>query len=121
MINFQELENLLIKNWTTFLDPKKFINLITESALNASLPISERPQSLKLGTQVKLSRFTLTEQGFILWADFIIAQKDKTAIGTVELLLSSSGVIQPIQTVGNAFLTKRPPVCDGLGNRCVDR
>lgn len=80
MLNIENFEKLLLKNWTHFIDYKKLISLI---ALNFSFPTQI--------TQVKLSRFQLYEHGFIIWVEFIIQKDHCNIVGTSEFSMNFLG------------------------------
>ena len=65
MLNKDKLENLLLSNWTEFIDFKQLLSQL-ETIVN------KKPH------QIKFSRFELTSQGFLLWIDFKIDNKDYT-------------------------------------------
>jgi hypothetical protein len=65
-----KLETTLISNWTSFINAKEIINFISNH-LNVKI------------TFVTISKFELTNLGFILWVDY----KNDQTYGFVEILI----------------------------------
>ena len=86
LINTENLEKLLVINWTKFLDYRGLLSFIQ---LNNNI------NEFKM-QQLSLSRFEFTDDGFIIWADYTIDNKQFTT----ELLLKDSSITH-IQTVEN--------------------
>jgi len=84
-INFQELEKLLLKNWANFLDPRKCLDFVKEQ-VDANVP--DKIQKLML------SRFELSENGFILWMEFASGSSNYTT----EAILKFNGELVHIET-----------------------
>lgn len=82
-INIIELEKILLANWTAFLNPREIISFITaETTKNNETndPISS----------LTVSRFELTQNGFLIWIDF----KSNNKQTTLEVLLKLNGEIK---------------------------
>ncbi|MFX5761019.1 hypothetical protein ABTE44_20015, partial [Acinetobacter baumannii] len=78
---------LLIANWTMFINPRRMIAYVMQSVRDASLPRVKTDEVKKKGVQVTISRFEFSEAGFVVWADFSIPLNDgEVAVGTTELL-----------------------------------
>lgn len=107
LVNTGKLEELLIAKWTQFIDTSKLLDFITENVnrrKNSLGTIYDASIKMK-GKQIMLSRFQLTAQGFLVWVEFIIPnEKQGMTIGTTELLISTSGIVSHIQTLGNIYL-----------------
>jgi hypothetical protein len=86
-INKEKLEKLLIANWTKFLDSRQLLSLATQYA--KPIDSSKKPESLTI------SRFELTDKGFIIWLDFTINNKNVTS----EILLFHSGEVLHLRTL----------------------
>jgi hypothetical protein len=107
--NIDELEKLLVKNWTAFISPQRLIALVLASVRNADLSRVQNAPGIKNKnvTRVTLSQFRpAKDRSFTLWADFSVAQEKGLAVGTCELKFDPfSGSISNLQTVGNFFPT----------------
>lgn len=73
MIDKNKLEKILLANWTKFINYKNL------------LPFIEKSKS------IKLSRFELVDDGFIIWIEF--------DSGTTELKIHNNGSTHHIQTI----------------------
>lgn len=104
--NEDKLEELLVANWTHFIDSSKLmayvLQKIQENANN--LAIISAAEIKPKGVRITVSRCCLKQQGFIVWVDFSAPMsKDKMAEGTMELLLSHNGSISYMTTMGNIY------------------
>lgn len=106
LIKLDELEKILLVNWTKFIDTHRFITFILSNINNANLMISdqkilENRESLK----ITLSQFKLdSNYKFIIWADFIIPKQEGIAFGTCEINLDIlNNELTHLQTTGNIF------------------
>jgi len=81
VLNQQNMESLLLTHWSEFLDTRKFMGLVGYDAREIT-GTESRPQNLTI------TRFELTETGFILWAEFKISGISFTS----EYRLSNTGL-----------------------------
>jgi hypothetical protein len=99
-----KFEEFLIANWSQFLNSSKLLAYVIQNVKNNTNNfgiISASTISLK-SNFITISRFDWKPQGFILWVEFNIPlTTDKTAEGTMEILLSNDGILSQIQTIGN--------------------
>lgn len=99
-----KFEEFLIANWSQFLNSSKLLAYVIQNVKNNTNNfriISASTISLK-SNFITISRFDWKPQGFILWVEFNIAlDADKTAEGTMEILLYHDGSLSQIQTLGN--------------------
>lgn len=109
-----KLEELLVANWTKFLDSQKVMAFVLQNVRDriesfACIPSAEFRNN---GVRVTLSRFQIVPNGFIVWVEFTVPTEDSAvAIGTTELHLTNVGDISHIQTLGNIYrhdVTQRP-------------
>lgn len=99
------MEELLIANWTKFLDRSKFMAFTLQTVrdrINSFAILSDSEVKHK-GTQITVSRFHIVPEGFILWAEFAVPIDNNTAVGTCELYLSNKGELSHISTLGNLY------------------
>lgn len=100
-----KFEQLLIKNWATFIDYKRLIAYLLECARDTDFPVIQQKNLQVKGTQLKISRFQPEENGFIVWVEFsILVSNTEVIVGTTELFLATSGEASVKQTVGNRFI-----------------
>lgn len=103
MINRGKLEELLVRNWATFLDTKKLVVRVLQD-VNAAVDTFGIAESgggpAKNAVQVSLSRFHLADAGFELWVEFVVPRNGDVSVGTVEYLLSSRGTLELRQIMG---------------------
>jgi hypothetical protein len=104
MVNIDELEKVLLVNWTKFIDPKKIMSLILLIVRDSNLPCI-KDKSNKKSIQITLSQFRPAKNGnYTIWVDFIIPKKEGIAIGTCELILNLyDKEINHVQTIGSIF------------------
>ena len=94
------LEKILTLNWASFLDYRKLIAFVLVCVRDNELPEYRETDLPKKNTEIVVSRFTLIDNGFLLWIDFTIPKEDGFAIGTCECHLSTKGEIILKQIVG---------------------
>jgi len=105
MINSKKLEELLIANWTSFINYSKLMAHILEIVRDTELAVMEQSTIPKVGIQISISRFELIHNGFLIWVEFKVPKEEnKIAIGTSELKLSASGDLSHIKTIGNLYV-----------------
>jgi hypothetical protein len=95
LVNIEKLEQILISTWAEFLDLRKIIcflqTLATEQLSDDSLQVMK----------VTISRFKLSESGFILWFDYdvnLTNQKKKVNM-TSEIRLLNNGSLLHLKTI----------------------
>lgn len=101
-----KLEELLVANWTHFIDSSKLMAYVLQKVQENTnnLAIISATNINPKGVKITLSRCYLKPQGFILWVEFSTPlSKDRMAEGTMELLLSHTGNLSYITTLGNIF------------------
>ena len=103
MLLLDNFEQLLLKQWATFIELRPFTDYILSLAQGADLRTVDEEYSAN-GIQLKLSRFLLTPEGFLIWVEFIVPKSpSETLVGTVELLLTNDGTFQHLKTGGAEF------------------
>jgi hypothetical protein len=110
ILQVENLEELLLKNWTQFLDSSRFMAFCLQNIRDNQHTFTEADvdigvsQSSAVNLQITLSRFQIKPNYFILWAEFKMPiNHSKFAIGTSELTLSNTGELKHIQTLGNLY------------------
>jgi hypothetical protein len=91
IINTEELEKLLVSNWTAFLQPREILKFANEQVknINVDSPINN----------LSISRFELKSNGFLLWVEFNSTISQQKINGTIEAFLTTAGELQPIRTI----------------------
>ena len=109
MVNIEELERVLLLNWTRFINPQRMIAFVLSRVRDSDLnKVAGNPPMQKSGIQVSLSQFRPAKDGsYILWAEFLVPKEEGTAIGTCEMRLDLEGSLNHIQTVGSLFIHQK--------------
>jgi hypothetical protein len=110
MINKGKLEELLVRNWTSFFDTKKLIVKVLKD-----VEVSEETFATstcdrkcdKNSMQVSLSRFHLEDSGFVLWVEFVVPRNEAVSVGTVEYKLNNDSSLELRQMMGTKFTMSR--------------
>lgn len=98
----KSLQNLLQRNWTSFIDKNKLMAFILTYVRDADLPKGKDITPHK-GMLLTISRISLLDKGILLWIDFRVPTNNKIKIGTCEAILSYDGVIQLTDLVGQTL------------------
>lgn len=99
-----KLEELLVANWTRFIDSSKLLAFVLKTVQNNTnrLAIISSSQIKPKGVSITLSQCHWTHKGFILWTEFHAPlSTTKMAEGTIEFLLSKDGSITVLNILGN--------------------
>lgn len=92
MINYETLEIVLKSKWTNFLDARELINYAQEQAkIHLVLPNSKV-------NNLSVTRFELTERGFILWLEYNLTENNSQCKAITEALLHFNGKLSHIST-----------------------
>lgn len=104
LLKLELLEALLIKSWPKFMDQTKMLAFVLEHVRDSEFEIIKRQTSIPKTTQIKASSFEVSEDGFLIWIDFVVP-KSKTSVakGTMEIAISFDGKIKSHQILGNIF------------------
>jgi len=105
MIDKEKLEEVLIRNWASFLDSKKLMVRVLQDANSTAdtFNIVMKDVGPKKMVQISVSRFQLTTDGFVVWVEFVIPRERETYIGTAEYVLKHSGDLDLRQLIGTRF------------------
>lgn len=98
----ENLEKLLLANWTFFLDKNKLLAFVLSVIRDQKFNVVPSTFAQK-GTSIKLSKFELKDNGFVLWAEFAVPKENGTIVGTSELELRNDGSLSHIQSIGTLF------------------
>lgn len=104
--NENKLEELLIANWSHFLDSSKLLAFViqyTKANIN-NFDIIKVKEIKSKGVKISISRFYLTSNGFNLWVEFNVPSSSNQMVeGTTELNISHNGNITHVNTTGNLY------------------
>jgi hypothetical protein len=89
----RKLEELLIKDWMQFIDPRKLLNFIKNNIENNHDIIDPKIQSLMV------SNCELKPEGISLWIDYNIVYSNNNVNVTNEVLLLPNGDINILNTI----------------------
>lgn len=104
LINKNGIEKLLASHWSAALDRDMVLVEVLKSIRDNDLPtieVASLPE--QKGMQVSTSRFEIGPQGYTLWVEFRVPNNKQVAVGTLELEVSHSGVIQRRETTGHVI------------------
>jgi len=111
IFNKEALQNLLRRNWSTFIHKNRLVAFVLQQVRDADLPESLGDTAMKVtpGLKLTISKVELRRDGVLLWIDFSVPtaieqnKRDKAHVGTCEAILSYDGVIQPLNLVGQTL------------------
>jgi hypothetical protein len=101
-----KLEEILVANWTQFLDSSKLLGFVLKNVKENinNLAVINSKELKRKGPSITLSRFYRINTGFSLWVEFHVPiDENKTSEGTMELYLSSNGIITYVTMTGNIY------------------
>lgn len=96
MLLRDNLEKILVKNWTHFIDLHLLTNFIKEFVKNkdfAEVEIDELDYH-KGTVKIKTSSVVLENDGLRLFIDFIVPQIDSNIVGGIELIISDKVTVK---------------------------
>jgi hypothetical protein len=111
----EALQNLLRRNWSTFIHKNRLVAFVLQQVRDADLPESLGDTAMKVtpGLKLTISRVELRRDGVLLWIDFsvpTVIEENKPShgrgqahVGTCEAILSYDGAIRPLNLVGQTF------------------
>lgn len=107
LINRKNLEDLLLQNWTKFIDIKSISDLLINNiqlyASNWSVLLPTRAYTTK---KIHISKAEFTpEKDFLLWLSFELSKNDKFYVGTIELICAIDGSFKINNTNGIIYQT----------------
>jgi hypothetical protein len=105
MIDKGKLDELLVKNWTRFIDAKRLMVRVLQDANAAAdkFNIVTSGDGHKQMVQVSVSRFDPTSVGFVVWVEFSVPRDDVSYVGTAEYDLRIDGGVNLRQIIGTKF------------------
>lgn len=98
------LEKMLIANWTQFIDSSKLLHHVLTTVQNykEQFAFLETQKINNCGVRISMSKCMLTNQGLYSWFEFFVpVDKNKAAEGTLEVLLTPEQNIKHLNISGN--------------------
>lgn len=105
IINEENLEKVLVANWTQFIDVsllRDFVRNEVPKHLNSFITIPIKKGSINTNN-ISLSRFYSFKNGYIFWVDFILHIENKIAEGTIEAFYTSGRIDRVVSINGNLY------------------
>jgi hypothetical protein len=106
VLKADKLEELLVANWTAFLDARELMAYVlcrVRDSVRGNFAVVAQQAPGGNGVQITLSRCRLAGDGLLLWVDFKVPQEYGVTVGTSEIHLSPAGTLEHVRTVGNIF------------------
>lgn len=106
MFDKKKLEELMLRNWTTFLDSKRLMAKVLRDADETSGSfniVKKRLEPKRTMAQISLSRCQMTKSGLVIWAEFFVPREKFACVGTAEYLIEDNGEITLRQMIGSKF------------------
>lgn len=103
MVDLDELEKLLLTNWTKFINPQKLIAFVLTNVRDSELPtLKGSPPSQNKSLKITISHFSAnSNRTFTVWVEFVIPKATGLSIGTCELKFDPfTGELTHLQTLG---------------------
>lgn len=99
----ENFESVLLKNWTSFLDKTRLIQIVLKDAQMASLPISkENPPSSQL--RLSITKFMPNNNNkFEVWIEFVAPKQGGCIVGTHVYSTDIYGEFELQNTYGTIF------------------
>jgi hypothetical protein len=93
MLKIEELEKLLLKNWSCFLDARKLLEF---AKLTAEQELKMRSPKI---TTLSITHCELCTTGLIFWIDYKIVDNNRFVNATTEFFLDLKGNVNHIKTI----------------------
>jgi hypothetical protein len=95
VVNIEKLERILIAKWAEFLDVREIMKLVEKQA-----KVHLSVETLEV-QRVTVSRFELSEDGFLVWVESVVNLPDQTekVNMTSEFYLLTNGIFRHMQTI----------------------
>jgi hypothetical protein len=102
LIISEKLEEILLKNWTHFIDRNRLIAFVLEKVRDgaARFPISHEAAPTK-SARFSISRFQPQSDGFVIWIEVVVPTPMGFVVGTTEIFHQLSGGFTHTQTIGS--------------------
>mgnify|MGYP001615904408 CR=1 FL=1 len=104
-IKFDELEKILLTNWTKFIDTHRLITFVLSNINGTEFKKINQKTLVKKSLKITLSQFRLKNNNtFEIWVDFTIPKKEGVIVGTCTMCLNIYiNELKHLETIGNLF------------------
>lgn len=104
MIDKTKIEQLLMKNWSEFLNTKNLFST-SLSLISATTFSIVKTDKLPEGNSVKLSvvQLNIVNTGLRLWVDFFVPKDNAVSVGTIDCFITWDGTFTLINLVGTTL------------------
>jgi hypothetical protein len=104
MIEKNELEHLLMTNWTGFIDRNQFLRRVLEDAQRAVLDTITGQKIPRRRVEATITKFEILDKtGFLLWVEFSAPNEKGVAVGSHAYKLDLDGGLHLQKTTGRRF------------------
>lgn len=101
-----KLEELLLANWTNYINTSQLIRVTLENIRDAIYPVKAAEsygQPLPQGVRVSVTNVGLTDRGLEIWVEFCAKVEIGTVIGTHIFKIDLNGFFTLKETYGTCF------------------
>ena len=101
-----ELEQLLLTNWTQILDRVQLMKTVLEHACNSEFRKIEQEEIPQRHTKIVVTKFSPNNNNFSVWIEFSVPRENGVVIGSQVYSLSLSGELTLQENFGTFFVLK---------------
>jgi hypothetical protein len=107
LLKEEKLEQLLIANWSQFIDGSQLIAFVLKSVQDhkSNFAVIDCFEMKNNGIKATISRCECTNKGFLIWIEFVAAISNKQiSEGTIECYVPyKDGIISLSNIIGNIY------------------
>jgi len=103
MLLNDQLEKLLLANWTQFLDKLQLMRNVLEYTRNNEYQVILQEEIPPKHTKIQITKFQPTDHDFDVWIEFTVPKEDGVIVGTHTCNLNLNGELALRETYGTFF------------------
>lgn len=104
-LNQEKFEQLLLANWTTFLNQNLLLKKVLEDVRDSELPKTIQEDIPPVSTKVTITKFRIKDNtGFELWIEFTVPKDQGVVVGSHVYALKLDGEMILKENYGRHFL-----------------
>lgn len=104
-LNQEKFEQLLLANWTTFLNQNLLLKKVLENVRDSELPKTIQEDIPPVSTKITITKFGVKDKTeFELWIEFSVPKDQGVAIGSHVYTLRLDGELILKENYGRHFL-----------------
>lgn len=103
IILFDAFEQVLLANWSSFLDKTQLLKIVLEHARNNEYSTSLQDKIPPRHTKVTLTKFTPKNKKFLIWVEFTIPKEEGVVVGSHVYDLMFDGELVLTESYGKYF------------------